>query len=192
MRIDVHLTGHQNVFFEAGEEREAAARANDRTKVLQWLPSNQQYPTARNISYLEFTCFFTWQGGNWKPRDAFKVRPSQDALRTVALEYDFSRLQRATDTVSRIYTVIPREGERYFLRTLLLHEEDATCLEDLCTVDGDVETSFRETCLARGLLQDDSQWKLTMQNAFRSSFELLTEIIATLIAFCNEAGPVEL
>ena len=40
--LDVHLPGHQNVYFETGQEREAAGRTNNRTKLFQFFEVNRQ------------------------------------------------------------------------------------------------------------------------------------------------------
>ena len=195
-RLDVHLPGHQNVYFEAGQEREAAARTNNHTKLLQFFEVNRQYPNARHLTYLDLARYFSWQKGKWTPRKAFLVRRAaggeEASTNDDGPEYNFDLENRAASTVSRIYTVSLREGERYFLRMLLFHVLGPTSFEDVRTVDGEVYNSFRDACIARGLLQDDSEWRRALQFAFRSLFVPLTEIFATLLAFCNVSDPVGL
>ena len=72
--------------------------------------------------------------------------------------------------IPRIFNARPNEGERFFLRVLLLHTAGAMSFEDLRTVDGQVLDTFREACTARGLLQDDAEWINTMQEA--SAFQM--------------------
>ncbi|XP_066935754.1 uncharacterized protein [Clytia hemisphaerica] len=64
--------------------------------------------------------------------------------------------------ISRMYNAGIREGERYFLRVLLLHVPGATSFEYLRTFDGEIYPTFREACLARGLLADDNLWVETL------------------------------
>ncbi len=73
-----------------------------------------------------------------------------------------------------MYTVSPREGERYFLRLLLLHVTEAESFLDMRTVDGEVCSSFRQACGRRGLLGDDAEWRRVLRESFSSEFVMLT------------------
>ena len=188
VRLDVHLPEQQNVYFQDGRAVEVAARDPNRTKLLKWFEANQNYPNARHLTYVEFARCFSWQKGNWKPRAKFKLtRAQRAAAGPDAPQYDFTREKPLV--LSRIYTVSPREGERFFLRTLLFHVQGATCFEDVRRVEGVLKESFREACIARGLLTDDSEWKRTLQHAFSSRFVPLTEVFATLLGFCELSDP---
>ncbi len=55
-----------------------------------------------------------------------------------------------------MYSINPREGERYFLHTLLLHRTGMKSFNDLEQVDGKNYSSFREACSAMGLLANDA------------------------------------
>jgi hypothetical protein len=74
-------------------------------------------------------------------------------------------------TVGRMYFVQPSEGERYYLRVLLTHVAGATCFEDLRTTHWPetpttiVHPTFKATCVARGLLQDDAKWDQCLSEA---------------------------
>ena len=71
--------------------------------------------------------------------------------------------QRGAEKIfSRMYNANVQEGERYFLRVLLLHVAGATSFDDLKTYGGIVHATFRDSCLARGLLADDTMWVNTM------------------------------
>ncbi len=48
--------------------------------------------------------------------------------------------------IGRMYTVSPREGERYVLRLLLLHVTGAKSFVDMRTVDGEACSLFRQAC----------------------------------------------
>jgi hypothetical protein len=66
--------------------------------------------------------------------------------------------------MGRMYFVQPSECKRYYLRVLLTHVTGATCFEDLRTTHQPhtpttvVHPTFKATCLAHGLLQDDAEW----------------------------------
>ena len=128
---------------------EVAGRPNNRTKLLQWFEANATYPGASDLTYVEFAKCFSWQKGKWKPRKKFKLSRAQAAREGLqGTHYDFTREKPLI--VSRIYTVSPREGERFYLRTLLFHVKGARSFEDIRTVDGELKDSFREACIARG------------------------------------------
>lgn len=65
------------------------------------------------------------------------------------------RLQR--DVISRIYTVHPKDGERYMLRVLLMHVPGAKCFEELKTYQGRTYASFWAVAQTRDLLKDDAE-----------------------------------
>jgi hypothetical protein len=54
-----------------------------------------------------------------------------------------------------MYYTQPTAGERFYLRLLLTAVKGATSYENLCTFQDIVTPSFREACLARGLLEND-------------------------------------
>ena len=63
------------------------------------------------------------------------------------------------------YFVSPNAGARYYLRLLLTVARGPTSFEDLRTVRGHLYETFREACLARGLLEDDDEWKMCLREA---------------------------
>ena len=121
-------------------------------------------------------------------------RQGQNRRRNSADVYDFSEehADKETFVVSRIYTVSPREGERYYLRMLLHHVRGATSFKDIRTVDGEECPSYREACRLRGLLIDDQEWKKALDEGFRSSFVPLTELFATILIHCSPSDPANI
>ncbi|XP_065322969.1 uncharacterized protein LOC135930111 [Gordionus sp. m RMFG-2023] len=65
--------------------------------------------------------------------------------------------QRQNNIISRMYTVDPKSGERFFLRLLLLHVVGATSFEYLRTVNGVLYNTFKEAAFKRNLLVDDKE-----------------------------------
>ena len=64
-----------------------------------------------------------------------------------------------------MYFVHPTAGEQYYLRMLLSIVRGATSFENLCTVDGFLYPSFKEACIALGLLQNDEEWDQCLKEA---------------------------
>ena len=50
------------------------------------------------------------------------------------------------ETISRVYTVSPRQGECFFLRILLHTVKGLTSFDALKTVNGAICKTFREAC----------------------------------------------
>ncbi len=86
----------------------------------------------------------------------------------------------------------PREGERYFLRLLLLHVTGAKSYDDMRTVDGDVCSSFRQACSRRRLLAGDAEWRRVLRESFPSVFVPLSLVFATILAYCEPSDPLSL
>ncbi|CDF35745.1 ATP dependant DNA Helicase Pif1 [Chondrus crispus] len=169
VRRSVRLPTHHTVYFEKGREQEAALRPASGTKLTEWFKANEKYPSARHIRYHKFPKYFMW-----KKKEA----------------YDFSGT--GANVVGRIYTVSPREGERYFLRLLLTQVPGATSFENLRNIDGEQCTSFRQACLRLGSLADDADWKHAIRDSFRSSFVPLSHLFATILAHFQPSDPLSL
>ncbi|CDF37673.1 unnamed protein product [Chondrus crispus] len=170
VKLAVHLPNHHTVYFEEGQEQEAALRPATGTKLTEWFKANEKYPSARHIRYHKFPRYFTWK------------------THTKSWTCDFSGT--GVNVVGRIYTVSPREGERYFLRLLLTQVPGATSFENLRNIDGEQGTSFRQACLRLGLLADDAEWKHAIRDSFRSGFVPLSHLFATILAHCQPSDPL--
>lgn len=96
-------------------------------------------------------------------------------------------------TVGRLLFVHPTAGERYYLRLLLCNVSRSTSYEDLRTVDGVVNSTFRGAAAARGLLLDDSEWIALFNESV--TFMLppaLQRLFATVLLNCEPSDGKEL
>ena len=59
--------------------------------------------------------------------------------------------------------MLVRHVERYHLSLLLLHVHGATSFNNLKTVNGIIQASFKEACLALCLISDDNLYVRTLQ-----------------------------
>ncbi|XP_066935326.1 uncharacterized protein [Clytia hemisphaerica] len=95
--------------------------------------------------------------------------------------------------ISRMYNASIHEGERYFLRVLLLHVPGATSFEYLRTFDGEIYPTFREACLARGLLADDNIWVETLNEVVRVATPVkIRRTFCTILIHGEPNNPAEL
>ena len=92
-----------------------------------------------------------------------------------------------------MYTVGPSEGERFYLRLLLLHVKGACSFEDLRTHNNIIHSTFKDAAQSRGLLPDDSEWDKCLQEA--SSIKMpnsLRNLFASICIFSNPTDPLTL
>ena len=169
----MHLPNYQAVYFQAGEEELALENAveND-THLTAWFKLNRENQHAQQFLYPEIPCHFVFDQKNkiWKTRQ-----------------------RGAGKVISRMYSARPNEGERFFLRLLLLHTPGATSFEDLRTVDGVLLETFREACASRGLLQDDAEWQNVLVEA--AGFQMpkqLRQLFAIILTHCEPSDPLSL
>ena len=90
-----------------------------------------------------------------------------------------------------MYSVSPRDREKYCLRVLLLHVPGATCYADLRTYDGVCHDSFQAACIARGLLDDDQEWDRALSEAISLLMSRqCRQLFVTIMTHCqpNEPG----
>ena len=181
--LHVHLQDHQLVYFAPGQEQQAAQAAR-RTHLTAWLEYNRKSaeaepdsreadPDCLRLLYPDFPARYTWQAGQkvWKKR----------------------AYQQATEAIGRVVSLSPRHGDVFYLRVLLHHVPGAKSFEELRTVNGVVCATHREACCLRGLLQDDREWEVTMEDAAHAQMPAqIRRLFVTLLLFCAPAEPPQL
>ncbi len=152
-----------------------------------WFKANTNFSSARHIRYTNFPTFFRWNKTDrkWDPRAKYRIKVSHPT------RYDFT-LHDVQHVVGRMYNISPKEGERYFLRTLQLHKAGMDYFKSLRIVDGVLYSTHREACCALGLLADDAEWMWCLQESYASSSEALTTVFATILSFFDPSNPVQL
>ncbi|THH03718.1 hypothetical protein EW146_g10359 [Bondarzewia mesenterica] len=122
---------------------------------------------AREKTYQEFPQSFVWN----KKTKKWKIRERGFAL-------------------GRMYFVPPTAGERFYLRTLLTVVRGPQSFDDLLTFNGVLHATFREACLARGLLADDGEWEQCLREAsFMQTGTQLRHLFATILLHCAPTKP---
>ena len=96
-RLAVHLENQQRVYFHRGNAQQATQALN--TTLTAWFQLNENDDNAQNYLYPQIPehYVFNKHAKTWTPR------------------------RRNTNIISRMYTVNPREVEKFHLRMLLLH-----------------------------------------------------------------------
>jgi len=131
--------------------------------LTEWLNTNEKYEEARELTYCEFPkkMVMGQKNKSWKKRQhGFKI--------------------------GRLYYVNPTEGERFYLRMLLMIVKGAKNYEEIRTYNGIIYQTFKEACAARGLLSDDKEWYNTFQEASTwATSPQLRNLFVIMLTYCE-------
>ncbi|PPQ82287.1 hypothetical protein CVT25_008437 [Psilocybe cyanescens] len=175
VRLQVHLPDHHMVVFNPHDNIQAVLEcgAHQRTTLTAFFEANADSSPlgeeARKYIYQEFPQHFVYDSNKKK----WKLRKKGFAL-------------------GRMYFIKPTAGEQFYLRTLLTVVKGPKSFEDLRRVPGQAEPlpTFYAACLARGLLEDDGEWRLCLQEACEmQTGTRLRHLFATLLLFGELAQP---
>ncbi|XP_065672048.1 uncharacterized protein LOC136089883 [Hydra vulgaris] len=140
-RHKVHLPENLLVYFREGAVQMALDRAAQRdTHLTAWFKLNTKNESAHCYLYIDIPYHFIFDDKHCK----WKVRQ-----------------RSGNKMIVRMYKVYPT-GEIFFIRLLLLQAKGATSWGDVRSVKGIVLETFREACVLKGLLQDDTEWQNTV------------------------------
>lgn len=175
VRLQIHLPGQHMVVFDPNEPVEVvlARAAQERTSLTAFFEANCDNgplgEEARKHTYQEFPQYFVWKNG--KNEKYWALRKKGFAL-------------------GRMYFIPPTGGERFYLRTLLAVVKGPRSFDDLRTYNGSIYGTFQEACLARGLLEDDSEWRQCLEEAAQmQTGSHLRQLFSTLLLFCDPSSP---
>ena len=174
VRLEVHLPGQHLVHFDPDEDTEAVMEraSNEATKLAGFFKANRDTgelgEIAHQLTYQEFPQKMVWKDKGWAVR-------------------------KKGFAIGRMYFVSPSSGERFYLRTLLTVAKGSTSFEDIRTVDGTLYPTFRDACIARGLLEDDGEWIICLQDASQmQTGGSLRQLFASVLLFCTPSFPNKL
>ncbi len=89
-----------------------------------------------------------------------------------------------------MYFVHPTIGEHFFLCLLLIFVPGATSFEHLRTVNDIEHPTFQAVCGTLGLLQDDIEWDMCIQEAcINQDAKRLRNLFVTLLLLCSPLNP---
>jgi len=181
MGLAVHLENGQRVYFNEDNAVETAHRPPPATTLTAFfdLCSNDDF--AKTLKYHEVPEYYTWNKSSkkWVRRKRGEMVQGQHAA-------------MKAPAIGRIFGVSPRQTECYYVRLLLNEVCGPTSFSALRTVDGQ-EMSFREACLARGLLENDQHLIQAMEEAGNSqSAPHLRSLLAIIITACFPSNPCTL
>ena len=106
----------------------------EKTQLTAWFDYNSAHDDGLGLTYWQFPQHYIWNAKvkSWYPRQRAKV-------------------------IRRMYFVSPSKREQFFLRLFLTIFEGEKRWEHLRTWNGQVFATFKEACMARGLLEDNHE-----------------------------------
>ncbi|GKD06430.1 DNA helicase [Tanacetum coccineum] len=103
------------------------------------------------------------------------------------------RRLRNKSSIGRLAYVHPAAGDLFYQRMLLCHQKGCTSFRGIRTVNEVVYPTCRDACEALGLLQDDQEWEITLQEAaLTATPEELRTLLAHILAYCKVSNPKRL
>ncbi|XP_044005460.1 uncharacterized protein LOC122850368 [Aphidius gifuensis] len=178
MRLPVHLPNQQSVIFsDEGTEDSIRTALEKTTMLIEYFALNRRDPVARQYTYAEIPSHFVFK------------KSSSSSNKSLSWE----TRQKQFSVVGRMYSISPHQVELFHLRLLLLSFKGATSFENLRTVDGMIFDTYHGACLARGLIEDDSEWARALtEGEIWMMPRQLRNLFSSILMHCQPSSPGEL
>nr|CAD2197831.1 unnamed protein product [Meloidogyne enterolobii] len=170
MRLPVHLENEHLIYFEEDDDNEKILKkCESKSKLMAYFEFLKSSPTFPKCLYTEIPKYCVWNNkdNKWQLRKNKKIHK----------------------TLGRMYPVNPNEGEKYYLRYLLL-KIPGTSFKDLKTINGIECNTFAEACLKRGLIKNDEEWRECLNEAKTFKFpSALRNLFSSILLFGDPKYP---
>jgi hypothetical protein len=110
--------------------------------LTEWFKTNQESKATRSLTFYQFPQQWVW---NWKLKQW--------------------TMHKRGFAIGRMYYAHPTSGERYYLGMLLNCVKGVTSYDHLRIVDRTEHDTFKDACIAMGLLADDNEWHQALEEA---------------------------
>ncbi|KAK8809606.1 hypothetical protein WA158_000549 [Blastocystis sp. Blastoise] len=144
--LDIHDENDRTVYYVEGDEERALDRImNQDTMLTAYFKMNDLYINEESrgtmdepsiLTYIEFPKYYTYDSKlkKWNHR------------------------RRNNKVIGRLPYIDPTNDNLFCLRILLLHVSRPLSFDDLKCYEGQIYNTYRESCIARGLLVDDTEY----------------------------------
>ena len=171
VRLDVHEELQQSVLFREGENIDEVLERGCTTKLTDWFELNERDPSARQYLYTEIPKHYIWKNKRWVKR----------------------KNKVGSQIISRIYSVTPKQRERFYLRMLLLHVRGARSFTELKTYNDVRYDTYEQVCREKGLLNNDLEWQRTLEEAcVRASPRQIRHLFVSILGTCFPDNAIDL
>ncbi|GKB93965.1 hypothetical protein Tco_0980102 [Tanacetum coccineum] len=128
-----------------------------------WFELNKRDPAARTLTYAKIPKHYVWH----EKQKPWKQRKQQKCI-------------------GRIVYSSPTSGERYYLQMLLNVVRGPKEFVELMTINKRIYPTFKETCFAYGLLNDDKEWTHAIsETSLWALGPQLRDLLVTILIFCD-------
>ncbi|XP_064619488.1 uncharacterized protein LOC135482932 [Lineus longissimus] len=182
MQLAIHLENGQRVYFDANNALQHALSAPPKTTLTEFFVLCKTDPFAATLLYVETPQYYTWnsQMKQWNRRKRGAVHPQYPGV-------------FKSKCIGCVYTINPKQMECFYLRILLHHVRGPTSYATLLTVNGTTYASYRNACLAHGLIEDDLHLQRALQEACESqSPSQLRQLFTVILVNCEPGNPLSL
>ncbi|GJZ07059.1 DNA helicase [Tanacetum coccineum] len=143
-----------------------------KTTLTEWYVYNNQNTDGRHLTYLDFP-----SESVWSPKTKSWHR----------------RVIRTKKSIGRLTYVHPNSGDLFYFRMLLCHKKGCKSPAEVQTINRQVLPTYLATCEALGLLGDDKEWDLALEeSAVSASSVELRMLFAYILIYCDVADPPKL
>ncbi|GJV25428.1 DNA helicase [Tanacetum coccineum] len=172
--LNVHLENMQRVNFRESDRLDVIVNIPDKKKttLTEWYVYNNEHTDGRHLTYLDFPSEFVWYADSksWH-----------------------RRVIRTKKSIRRLTYVHPNSGDLFYFRMLLSYQKGSKSLIEVRTVNGQVLPTYRAACEALGLLGDDKEWDIALEESGVSATSAqLRTLFAQILVYCSLANPRKL
>ncbi|XP_076913694.1 uncharacterized protein LOC143572406 [Bidens hawaiensis] len=172
--LAVHLENMQNVSLRDRQQLQNVVNnpAVQRTTLTEWFTNNESDPSGQHLRYIDYLSEYKWDG-----RERRWIR----------------RTQQTVTTIGRLVYIHPSCGETFYLRMLLNHQTGCKSFTDIRTVNDIIHVTYRAACESLGLLADDSEWSIALEEAKAwTTPKELRSLFSHILLHCEVANPIKL
>ncbi|XP_052750249.1 uncharacterized protein LOC128200537, partial [Galleria mellonella] len=181
VHLAVHLENGQRVYFTDANVLQRVDRPPS-TTLTSFFEMCQNDDFAKTLLYSEMPRYYTWNQSSKKFQRRKRGQPVSDYPQVFS-----------TDALGRIYAVRPSQDECFYLRLLLVNVRGPTSFQHLRTVNGVLCDTYREACQHLGLLENDTHWDQTLEDAVISSnAKQIRTLFSIILSKCFPSAPTDL
>ena len=179
IQLPIHDEYNREVVAPANANKEELQRAlTKESKLIATMKLKQEnqlhalmntYP--RDLLYVEIPKYYTWNDKQHK----------------------WCERKKDSNIIGRIYGVSPMRINEYYIRLLLTRQTNYASFTELRTVNEQEYPTYREACIALGLVKNDDEWRACLNEAYQFKFgPAIRSLFAIIMIHCLPSSPIDL